>query len=544
MIIRLLVKISRNQWGQIINRERVVSGESISLGRGADCSIRLPDHRVALHHATVRQSPDGALYIEAERNATLKVQGIDERKVLLTPGMGVEIGPYELLVDPASTFDKVMLSVEAKQTHVHTPVAVEPVTLADLNIDKRKWGLILAAVILVAYLLLPMLFSFVTPLVKWQSTLPVTVLGSWSPGPMAQGHSVFGANCASCHEHAFTPVADTACEQCHKQVGKHLTDESLHGSLFNSMRCTECHVEHKGGDVTTRKDTSTCVACHGDIKAKYPKSNVPNVHTFSKDHPPFRVTLSNDPNGRPLLRVLPGQPMVETPRLKYSHQVHLDKKGISSPQGDTVMVCQDCHKLDAGGNHFLPMTMKQTCQQSSCHGMDYAEPAEGEVPHGSEKEAMGRLREYYVKWLAETPSGMSDCENKDTTADPIKQILYCAGELARKNASVSLFGKNLGCSECHELEPSGNADSPWKVVPLQINHNWHANSVFPHAKHKMTECAACHDKANSTSSADVAMPKIEKCRECHVDNRPAKNKVFSSCVSCHRFHGGIDVAKP
>ena len=44
--------------------------------------------------------------------------------------------------------------------------------------------------------------------------------------------------------------------------------------------------------------------------------------------------------------------------------------------------------------------------------------------------------------------------------------------------------------------------------------------------------------AKSKTSEDIAIPDINNCRECHSGQLPAKNKVTSTCESCHGFHLG------
>jgi predicted CXXCH cytochrome family protein len=59
---------------------------------------------------------------------------------------------------------------------------------------------------------------------------------------------------------------------------------------------------------------------------------------------------------------------------------------------------------------------------------------------------------------------------------------------------------------------------------------------FDHQAHRQTKCASCHDVQSSKSSADVAMPTIKACRECHGGSRPIEGKVMSNCLLCHGFH--------
>jgi len=538
MISCLLVQISRTQQGMAVRRESVVSGETLLIGRGAGCKIHLLDHRVNLLHATVRRSEDGMLFIESEKDVTLNINGFIEQSAALSVGTRIEIGPYVLLVESPSGGHDLTLSVEMTQwLSVEDAVPsrqLAPTNLTALGISKRKIGFTLALFILFAFLLLPLLPSTSTVIDKWQLTLPVTLNHSWIPGPLSGGHSVFGYKCTTCHQHPFQAVADEVCVECHKQVNKHIAKDDLHAGMFKNTRCTECHVDHRGKTGMVMHEAEKCVSCHGDIKLKKASATIDNVRDFAKAHPEFHLTL---PDGKNTIRVPQREAgkLLDQSALKFSHQVHLDKKGISSPEGDTVMVCQDCHKIEETGIHFAPINLEKSCQQSRCHAIDFTEPVEGEAPHGSERAVLNKLREFYVKWLAETPANMAQCEHVGAGSEA-QRALNCADELARKKAAATLFRPDQECGVCHEVKHSADAEVPWKITPLHINRDWQPGANFNHAKHDTMNCTDCHDKMNSKVSTEVSMPNIAKCRECHVGDHDVTGKIRSTCDSCHVFH--------
>ena len=543
MISCLLIQISRNPQGLPVRKESTITGDSIQIGRSTPCKIHLPDHRVSLLHATMKQSQDGRLYIEGEKDATININGFTEQIAVLSLGTRIEIGPYLLVVEPASGEHDISLSVEMTQPLPEQDMAkacrAVPAVLTDFGLSKLKLGFGLAVCILFIFLFLPLLPSALPALDKWQATLPITLTGSWSPGPLAGGHSVFGAKCSICHQRAFQAVSDDACLECHKQVARHLAKNDLHASVFKNVRCTYCHLDHIGRTGLVLHDSSRCITCHGDLKRKNANTTRANAHDFGSDHPPFHITLQDGENAM-RIRQDEKKKLVEESRLKYSHQVHVNKKGVSSPLGRTVMVCRDCHQTDEAGTHFTPMTMRKTCQQSRCHALYFTGPIEGTVPHGSEREVMNKVREFYAKWLADSPAkNMAACAQTNRAGNTTQRTLKCVDDLAQKYAAATLFknnGEDIECGVCHEIEPTGNNDVPWKVKPLRINRDWQPGAVFVHSKHETVDCTECHDKVNSKISADIAMPTIEKCRECHDGNRPAKGKIRSTCDSCHRFH--------
>jgi len=527
MISCLLIHVTRNSQGLPISKNSVISGEILQIGRGAACKIHLQDHRISLLHATILRSEEGGLYIDAEHNVTLKVDGFITLSADLVPGTLLEVGPYSLIVEPETEHHEITLSLEL----IHPLPAVMqghvPVNLAALGWSKRKFGFGMAAIILFLFMLLPLLPAASNALDKWQSGLPVTMTDSWSPGPLSGGHELFASKCSTCHQRAFKSVTDEICTGCHARVSRHLTKADLEVQAFGGMHCTNCHIDHKGREELVLHDSSKCVDCHGNIKDKKTSTELANVNDFNLGHPPFHLTFVSD-SGVVHIREDDKARLIEKSGLKYSHQVHLAKDGVSSPQGDTVMQCQDCHKLEESGKHFAPMSMQKSCQQSGCHALDFTDPVTGLAPHGSERAVMNSLREFYGKWLGVSADNLAACKGA--------VVQDCVNELARKNAAATLFRKDLECGECHEISPVANKDVPWKVTPIRINRDWQPGAIFPHNRHDTMKCTDCHDKVESKVSADISMPGIAKCRECHVGNHPAKGKVASGCDSCHQFH--------
>ncbi len=530
MISCLLIHVDHNSQGVPINKESAVSGEFIQIGRGPSCKIHLADHRVHLLHATVRRSEDGTLYIDGEKDAVMDINGFIEQSAALSPDTKLIIGPYLLTVVPDIGEHDIALSVEMLQPLTEVSSDEVPVTLASLGLSKRKLGLLGALSVFLIFLLFPLLTSVSPELDKWQSQLPITLTGSWNPGPLSGGHNMFGAQCSVCHKQPFTAITDEVCEGCHKQLKQHGKDGAL-ASKQKHIHCTSCHIDHKGDKGLVRHDPSHCVACHGNIKASKSTSTLANIHSFDEDHPAFKLSLQQ---GEKLIRVVQDKKSLstETPGLKYSHKVHLDKEGVSSPRGDTLMTCSDCHKLDDAGTRFKPMTMEESCQQSGCHKQYFTEPVEGNVPHGDERAVMDKIRMFYTQWLSDNPANKRLCANVGDNINVVK----CANELARRNAGSSLFSTDYECGECHEITSSGDDKTPWKMARVNINRDWQPGAIFAHNKHNTMECTTCHDKLESDNSADIAMPTIEKCRTCHGDKHEKKGKIISHCDSCHRFH--------
>jgi len=545
MIRCLLIQISRNQGGQPVRKELLVTGEAIQIGRAAGCKILLLDHRVNFHHAVIRHSDEGKLFIEAEEGADITVNGSSELSAEFTPGTHVLVGPYELIAEtPMDDYDLV-LSVEMirplPDDHQHISAKRAPVTLAGAGLSKRKLTLWLTGAIALVFLILPMLPTLNSTLPKWVTSLQASIKKSWQPGEMSRGHHLISAKCDVCHQKPFEAVPDKACESCHKAVARHIENRMLHANVFKDAHCGECHHEHRG-EIREGTLDMQCVSCHATIKNKNNRTKLANIRDFSKDHPAFSLTFKTGHKDSDVVRIPQSDKarLVEKSGLKFSHKVHLDKEGVSSPEGDTVLECHDCHQLDAAGVRFRPISMEKDCQQSECHALNFKPPiSKRQIPHGSEQKLMVALREYYAtaviskvatgdKFQCGAAGGVGKSQ--------LKRALDCANHNAHLNAEI-LFKPNSGCGECHEITPTNNdKDVPWKVAPVTITSHWLPNSRFTHAKHSTAKCTECHDKTLSEKSSDVAIPAIEKCRECHAGDKQVKNRINSGCDNCHDFH--------
>ena len=553
MIRCLLIQITRNRRGQPIREQRLIAGDSLRVGRGTDCNIHLPDPRVKLHHATIKHADDGKLHIEGN-GAALAINGVFEQKGELRSAMRILVTPYEFIVEPCSGDHDLVLTLELVQPLPDDRQEIKArarTTLAEAGLSKRGVGLWLAAFIVLVFLVLPVL-SAVVPELRWATAhLPVTLDESWNPGALSAGHQSFGKHCNECHQKPFTHVQDQACENCHKNVADHIEVQALQTSVFGETRCAECHRDHKGLKGLVRTDASLCVACHGNIKTLNVKTALPDIHDFVHDHPAFQLSFKTGAEKNDVVRILQTDKdkLVEKSGLKFPHDVHLVKNGVKSPTGNVVMECKHCHTPDDAGMRFMAINMKKHCVE--CHRLEF-EPAaiERQAPHGSEREVMTMLREFYAGIaIGKTPIDVVTVDGllrrpNDARREVLHQRALDWANLKAAKVAEDLFEVRV-CTECHDVKRvAANADVPWKVAPVNIADHWLPKSRFKHVKHRSFACADCHKAADSKQSSDVLIPDIKKCRECHVGSQPARNKVASTCELCHGFHVGIPPRTP
>jgi predicted CXXCH cytochrome family protein len=326
---------------------------------------------------------------------------------------------------------------------------------------------------------------------------------------------------------------------------------SLQADLFAGRRCATCHAEHKGPDGLVQRDAGTCAECHQDLKRRVPGTTLADVGDFATAHPEFRLPLSAGPAGADTVMVAQSDKarLVEHSHLKYPHDVHL-KPNIRGRNGRVTLECKDCHVPDASGRSFIPVNMNQHCL--ACHTLEF-EPAvtTRQVPHGNVKDVMATMQEFYANLALKDVAvdtvdtgdirrGIPQASSAIVSDEQRRRALAFAD---RKGAAVAqdLFEKRV-CIVCHDVVRNtapGMAPGTflWGIVPLHVPATWMPKARFDHDKHTTFKCTDCHEGTpKSKTSADVALPDIASCRICHAGSAPMKNKIVSTCVSCHGFH--------
>ena len=550
-----IATITRNKKGQPVSAEQAVAAETLRIGRGADCKLHLSDPRIALHHAEIICGVDGVSYIEA-RGGTVSVDGRPERAATLGPGQRIHVGPFEIVVLPAQNDVDLALSVELIDPLKDDLAEVQSHVQAGLRstwLSKRSLSWLVAGAVFLIFLAWPVMNALDRGHGKEVAKMGLTADASWDVGPLSSAHASFGSNCSSCHQQPFVHVTNAACEDCHKKIGWHFALETkeakaLHTGVFGDTRCSSCHRDHKGPMGLVRSDSPLCTDCHQNLKSRHPQTGVADVAEFAKEHPPFKVSmlLPGKTGAAAIVRVPQDDKtrFVEASGLKFPHDVHLNPKGLRGPNGTALMECKNCHVPDETGTRFKPVTMGEHCQ--SCHSLEF-EPKSTtrQVPHGKIADVIATVQEHYAQVaLADTPI---DVVLEDGVKRPGKRVGDIKREAALKWAGTKadkitqeLFEVRV-CFECHQIKRGEVGTEPaaqWQIAPIAVTQHWLPKSRFPHSRHGTYKCESCHAVAKSKQSADIAIPDIKNCRECHGGNVTSKDKAPGTCETCHGFHTG------
>jgi len=544
-LIVLIRFISTGVAGAIETSDKIVRTDVITIGRATDQVLHIKDKRARLKHAEIRQV-DGEFRISTAALAGVTVNGRSQREIVLAAGDVIEVGANQLrVIEPGADADFALsfeLVAGARDEDVAPDWTRTPAGIA--GVDKRRLAWIAVAVVAAFSLLLPaasLLHPSVAALMRGSVLLPDD--GLWLSGPVHSAHSSISSNCESCHTNLFRRVADTACTECHA-AGRHVSGPSY--AVLGEVRCASCHREHNEPPQLVNRSQGLCADCHNDLPADVP---LQPAGDFLDAHPGFRVSLlmpTRPADGATDWNVehvrLADSRTAERSNLKFDHKVHLDPGGVTAPGGRQVLSCSDCHQPEPGGARMVPIAMDEHC--SGCHALNFdADAPDRAVPHGDPEGVVQALVEFYSARLLGEDTGSSGprvrrpgqaltrADRDRVAAEARVQALAVAADLFERRA----------CVNCHTVTATGGGDMPWRVEPVRLTGSFFPHANFSHAAHatEVTRCDGCHEASLSESAADLLIPGIDNCRECHgsgVARRNRDSQIPSTCVMCHDFH--------
>lgn len=557
--MRALIRfVRRGQAGAVEHKERQFDGEAVTLGRSTDQVLHLKDRRVALKHARIAMRGAAAV-ISSRAPGGIVVNDALCREAALRPGDVIRIGANVLTVFAQPAGIDLAFSFELDQQAAAGDAGLEPhrLDLAAIGWRRRSWSWLLFGGVILLVLLVPAAGLIDDGTRDRVRSGPLPDDGFWLSGPLASVHHNTSGRCETCHQKPFQRVRNGACLDCHASVGRHFAAATGIVTELESARCASCHAEHNEPETLLRRDDALCAQCHEDIAGiAGAKATTRDASDFHDDHPPFRVSLltppSTDEERRagtwPVLQVALDRPgLAEHSRLKFSHEVHLDREGIDGPDGSQVLDCDDCHRPQPDGRRMQPVTMQEHC--ASCHRLDF-DPAfpDATVPHTAASIVLRRLVEYYSRSYLEqypdpqataAPARRVDVPGRVPDARERARLLQKARDRAFAVAR-DLFERRT-CHDCHEIQKTDDSQDPWRVLPARLTSGWMPAARFSHARHQtaLSSCGKCHDALHSDDASDVLMPAIGVCRECHGGGEMRHGEadlVQSGCTMCHGFH--------
>ena len=561
----LIRTIDHTASGREIVRERRIDQDGLTIGRAAENDIHLPDLAVEQQHVRIALVPDGRLRIEAVGTLGFTLDGRSADAATIDPREGGELALGSAILAIAQENDgPVAITIRQMEASEGKADVLRGFALASALPGKRALSWVFVSVILIAFLAVPVF----THLTRERIAPDAARKGqggfdcSWSTGRLSLAHHGLEDNCEACHVDAFVSVRDSTCQTCHQDLGDHAPAPRLaHGRAPSGMgdailwsvaaafgkegpgACTTCHTEHEGPTRMEPASQKFCADCHASLDTRLTDSTLGNASDFGKVHPQFKPAIFTRLQQTAPVRISLGDKPREASGLKFPHDIHLDPQGGPARMAirlghvggsgsgyGSPLACKDCHTPNAGGIGFAPIDMEADCE--SCHSLVYDRVGSTyrTLRHGDVRQAQADLAA-----MDRTPRR------------PVVTGRSRPGQFARGGRYYSNFGPPVPtlvgvnralapggvCGECHLPATSNGMPD---VMPVNLPDRYFMHGGFNHAAHAQEKCSSCHKAESSKTAADLLLPALATCRECHLGEDAAKAEVPSGCAMCHSYH--------
>lgn len=562
----LLRQVRQAADGAVEYQDTEVNADLLSVGAAADSNIQLLGEGVAAYHATIRGAR-GEVSIACHRRCKAVINGVSSRHAALAIGDVVAIGGHQLrLVEPPAGFD---IAIEIEPNAQAASSQYERAFRTDLSetwLSKRGAAWLLAALVLAGGLLIP--YGSIS-VQRAGGTVPSFLPTDrvWTAGPLIAAHELAaGRRCSSCHEQVFVHVRDSACRDCHKSTADHVARaDLLQTNLGPPRRCAQCHQEHQASSAgLIVRDHQLCVDCHARSDSEFGALKVLPVTGFARnEHPAFTVSLikpaaapgaSGQTAGQTagqtdwVVRREPVATAREQSNLTFSHAQHLDAARVTRASDSGALGCSDCHTLAVDGEHFIPVTMQRSC--ASCHELTFDPAApDRQLPHGKPRDAILLIQDYYVRKAVDPNPTASVVQRRRLPDQPVEETSTCSGPafaraMCLAQADIENQFKSRNCASCHHVTDTHSTEilERFLIAPVRLTRDYFPHVRFSHRAHAVQNdksgdaaCLSCHAVKTSRSSADVFIPDLPKCLECHSE-RLARDRIALQCADCHSYH--------
>ena len=392
----------------------------------------------------------------------------------------------------------------------------------------------------------------------------------YSSGPMSSSHSVFAQQCEACHQPVVKGirmagfrknVTDDACLSCHV-APMHQSNQKF------TPGCASCHLEHVGSQHMAQVKDNNCSQCHSNLKTTTGAAMVETaIEDFSNHHPEFK----------------PLRPPARDPgTIGFNHAVHMKKDMLGPDSKSHVqLLCTDCHRAaedvqaawkygeakfqkvsattDTAGtvtagaavgledisqharskrSVMAPITFARTC--AACHSLQFDRSMGDQVPHDKPEVVRAFMEQKLKDYLANNLNAWREpvaSASRKIPGEPIQEkVAKSAAEWVQFRMADDeklMWGKT--CRQCHSME------YPYGQLPVvkdsKITKRWLPRAIFQHEAHALITCVSCHTQAKtSIATADVMLPSIKICQQCHSGDATKDGHAENGCFLCHQYH--------
>ena len=503
-------------------------GDSLLIGRGATARLRFDETTVALEHARLQQHPSEAGRLEVADLGSLTgtyVNGKRVERAIVGERDWIDIGRHRIIVHLEPPDGVVLYVQELAEERPAAAASEEPVAkVAAPKVDYlRAYGVGRLRLAHLSWLAVGLAAAAVA-LAAWRGRSDLL-----RPGPVSQSHASFADSCGKCHT-PWRGVDDGRCTSCH-------AGPEHQQSAARPPGCVTCHVEHRFGPRLAEMPDSRCVDCHRAplLKPGVAPRFARRVTDFAVDHPQFAIAGAD---GARLRLDTPQARRADPGTLVFDHALHL-RPDLKSPLGPLQLDCQSCHVKVRDSGVVEPIVYEQHCQR--CHRLDF-DPREPEAPHERPEIVHAFLLRTYAERKGAAPPLPLPAQRRllprrrfEAAPPPVVRLdERVLGQVV--TAELGLYRST--CQRCHGV----NLDVvPPEVTPVAIPARWLPYARFSHRAHVTVQCLVCHAGAPaSVTTADVLLPRIELCRNCHGPQprgeRRAAAGATTRCMSCHDYH--------
>lgn len=568
------VEFSRTAMVQFVQRD------VLEIGRAANADLRFAEASVALEHAILRPLAEGGLEILDRGSLTgTYVNGKPIDRAVLADGDWIELGRHRLTIqigDPGAPH-----TLFIRELPEEREAAAEPVVEASGGAAGAKAPRLEAAAIdhlwvygLARRFLGKAALSVAGVALVVLAIAKIGVQGrveAFRPGEVSAAHNSFATNCAACHA-PFRGAQDERCITCHAGPEHQPREVAAPG-------CRECHVEHRFVPVLQLVDDAKCLDCHRQLEVSEGELVFARTVTnFATDHPEFALAVAaaapGDESGEAAPRRVPllsseGR-RGDRGMLFFGHSIHL-KADLKGPDGPEQLDCLTCHSPTRTPDAIAPINYQLHCRR--CHELTFGLNRDDVAPHTTPEKLHAFLLRTFVERQTSGGGG---------SAPPVaplrvqRRLLPRGGgggpasglpELAvdqrvlRQVVETEINIYRSSCAKCHEVDI---APTPPQITPVAIPERWFPYASFTHQRHRLVACTYCHSGVDqSKDTADVLLPGIATCRECHGAGPDASEAgielaaggrdgevtggggsprtsqqagATTRCVSCHLYH--------
>lgn len=559
--------------GREIIRDRKVAEETITIGRGTDNDIHLPDLAVEQYHARIDQLDGGKLRIEAAGTLGFHLDGRTTKSAQFNSHEGAELGfgSYRLVISQTGD-DAPTITISQVENATQSSDDLAGFSLANTLPGKRATAWLALAAILLAFLALPIYSHLTRSTPADGPTNDGTVLmdASWSTGALSTAHHSLEDNCEACHAEPFQSVQDETCLTCHENIADHAdtprqltgrgpmsTGDALQWAVAEQFgkegpgSCTTCHTEHEGAGRMEPTAQQFCSDCHDGMDTRLTDTQLGNAADFGTAHPQLQAAVFTAPGQTELQRIsLAGSPK-DYSGLIFPHEMHMSDSGgvarMASNLGakagyGSALVCADCHTPTADEVGFLPVNMEDDCE--ACHSLVYDKVGSTfrTLNHGDVDQMRADLAA--LDRAPRSPARAEILRGRQRPGQYARGGLYYQN-FGRPVRSLIAINRALApdgvCGECHiPTTTNGKPD----VMPVNLPDHFLVNGWFDHAAHTQEDCTTCHAADTSESANDLLLPPLATCRTCHMGEDDKSADVPSGCAMCHSYHpkGNADAA--